>query len=1089
MHRGGNETMPRPSEHRPAKVARPRLHGAIPRGALHALLDASVAGAVWIAAPPGAGKTTAIAGYLDAGRLDGIWYQVDAGDDDPATFFYYLRCAAHLASKSRRAARLPLFTPEFQYDLPGFARRFFRDLYALMGPEAVIVLDNIQDVPVSGAFHGIIAEAIEALPDGTRLIAISREPPPPPHARLLANGRIRRLDWDAIRYSAAETALIVRANLEGATDNDVTALHVQSGGWAAGLTLLMEQARRGERVADLMAPGNLQDVFDYFASQVLARATDEERHALLHLAWLPRIRPDIAATLTGNARAERLLDRLYRRHLFTHRRPLDPPDTGRTTRESDRYVYQFHALFQAFLQHRAEATWTPEVLRFARQTCAGLLEAHLEFEDAFQLYAAAEDWAPAEALIAGQAPVLLATGRWKTLLDWTGAIPRARIAGNASLLLWRGRAMSASSPVDARSILERAFETAEACDEAGTKLQAAASMIDTYLLEYTNFFGIDRWIPVVVDALQAAPRIFDDVDTEILVQCAALNAMTFRRPAHPYREECVERVLQLVHEARDASVAMGAIGALLLHAGLTGRVTLGRRIEPMFPAIEARPDLRPHVLAVAQFALAFYYHIDILRDRTRMRRCIAELDRIADEDGLSYVRCFADMMRYMSASLFTSEQQALQAIRSLEVYRQSGRPFDVGAVHNGYAWHGAASGNAGMAIDNARPVIELWEATGSVYHGAISYLPLIWGLHASGQSAAASGQLSTYSKTAIESDMPVLEAGRLAAAAILALDASDQALADRHLHRLMDLTMTHGCMHVVAWMPDWFHRLMIVAADRDIAPDFALECLDKCRGWAFPPPPETTRRRPIPIRVFTLGRFAVHRNGRPITLARKAPRRMLALLKCLIARGGTGVACARLIEDLWPESDGDRASSALRTALHRLRDFLGDADAIVVTDGAVSMDPTRVWVDALAFRSGTGSPVEADPGDARSELYRGVFLPNDMDAAWSATMRQRCRLDHERRLLAVGRDLELSGRFDDALDLYRRGIGVDDLMETFHRGQMRCLAKLGREAEALAEYSRLRKTLATRLAAAPSSETSMLAETIRAGQNASTPDA
>ncbi|HEX7812316.1 MAG TPA: hypothetical protein VF460_10450 [Burkholderiales bacterium] len=75
-----------------AKLTRPRLHRAIERRRLFAVLDEAHdhKAAICVVGPPGAGKTTLVASWLDARAIKGIWYQVDPGDADLATFFYYL---------------------------------------------------------------------------------------------------------------------------------------------------------------------------------------------------------------------------------------------------------------------------------------------------------------------------------------------------------------------------------------------------------------------------------------------------------------------------------------------------------------------------------------------------------------------------------------------------------------------------------------------------------------------------------------------------------------------------------------------------------------------------------------------------------------------------------------------------------------------------------------------------------------------------------------------------------------------------------------------------------------------------------------
>ena len=112
------------------------------------------------------------------------------------------------------------------------------------------------------------------------------------------------------------------------------------------------------------------------------------------------------------------------------------------------------------------------------------------------------------------------------------------------------------------------------------------------------------------------------------------------------------------------------------------------------------------------------------------------------------------------------------------------------------------------------------------------------------------------------------------------------------------------------------------------------------------------------------------------------------------------------------------------------------------------------------------------------------FLPDDLDEPWAAVTRQRCQrqLEHAVRVVAQGH--EDRGDWVEALECYTRALSRDETAESFHRGRMRCLAHLGREADALAAYAQLRRLLAVRLGAAPSSETAELAEHIRSSRPA-----
>jgi ATP/maltotriose-dependent transcriptional regulator MalT len=82
-----------------AKVAPPILKGVVPRTRIFGLLDRMrEQPAIWVCGPAGCGKTTLVGSYLEARRLPLLWYQVDAGDKDPARFFYYMGLASKRAS-------------------------------------------------------------------------------------------------------------------------------------------------------------------------------------------------------------------------------------------------------------------------------------------------------------------------------------------------------------------------------------------------------------------------------------------------------------------------------------------------------------------------------------------------------------------------------------------------------------------------------------------------------------------------------------------------------------------------------------------------------------------------------------------------------------------------------------------------------------------------------------------------------------------------------------------------------------------------------------------------------------------------------
>jgi DNA-binding SARP family transcriptional activator len=260
---------------------------------------------------------------------------------------------------------------------------------------------------------------------------------------------------------------------------------------------------------------------------------------------------------------------------------------------------------------------------------------------------------------------------------------------------------------------------------------------------------------------------------------------------------------------------------------------------------------------------------------------------------------------------------------------------------------------------------------------------------------------------------------------------------------------------------------------------------DFIRKYSVPPPEEETPNWPWPVKVHTLGEFRIEIDGRPLSFSRKAPKKPLALLRAIIALGGRNVPEQKLVDALWKDEDGDAAREAFAVSLHRLRKLLVHAEGVQLMDGLVSLNSEQVWVDVWAFDR------RVKDMDRRAErfgppalqtiwsLYRGSFLAEDSDAPWALSLRERLRGQFLRCVSTAGRQLEELGDVDAALQLFRKGIEADDLVEEFYQGQMRCLLKLDRRAEAMSVFRRLRQTLSVSLGISPSQQSEQLFRSIQ----------
>ncbi len=208
---------------------------------------------------------------------------------------------------------------------------------------------------------------------------------------------------------------------------------------------------------------------------------------------------------------------------------------------------------------------------------------------------------------------------------------------------------------------------------------------------------------------------------------------------------------------------------------------------------------------------------------------------------------------------------------------------------------------------------------------------------------------------------------------------------------------------------------------------------------------------PPRLSLRVMGDFAILVDGEPVRYGRKAPARLLALLKCLIAHGGSGVDVERLAQAVWPEAEGDAAMRSFTSALHRLRRLLGREDALLLRDNKLSLNESLCDVDLWRLQEAfdridtdrcgaVSGDVEGILGCAEALLaaYRGPFLSQEGSRPEYAVARDRLRGRFLRHLGRLAEALERIGHWNEAADLYRRGIEVEPEAALLHDRLARC---------------------------------------------------
>jgi DNA-binding SARP family transcriptional activator len=261
-------------------------------------------------------------------------------------------------------------------------------------------------------------------------------------------------------------------------------------------------------------------------------------------------------------------------------------------------------------------------------------------------------------------------------------------------------------------------------------------------------------------------------------------------------------------------------------------------------------------------------------------------------------------------------------------------------------------------------------------------------------------------------------------------------------------------------------------------------------------PPLHLENWPWPLKVFTLGRFAILRDGEPLQSTRKVQQKPLSLLKALIAFGGKGVRENQIEDALWPDADGDTAHQSFEIALHRLRQLIGHPEAIQLREGCLTLDPKYCWIDVWAFE-GLVEKVDAIWREERKGMdmakitqliqkalgiYQGAFLPEETFEPWTDSLRERLRNKFLPCVEKLGHYWENSGQWEKAVECYQRGLEVDELIEGFYQHLMVSYQKLDQPTKALSVYNRCKKILSSTLGIEPSLKTQTLYKSLIANR-------
>ncbi|GAB6193527.1 hypothetical protein JCM39068_32780 [Desulfocastanea catecholica] len=934
---------------------------------------------------------------------------------------------------------MPLLRPEHPPSLETFVLGYFATLYQHIPPGSWLVFDNFQDAPEESPLLQIIVSAINQLPGNFTIAVVSREEPPAAVSRLIANRTMQAIGGNLIRFSREEFAAFLTLTKPGLDQEAGKRLHRITKGWIAGAILWLLQAEGEASPGMFLTEGVPQNIFDYFTAEILEKVSHPVYHFLMQSAHLPHMTADMAGELADTAAADVLLA-LKRKNYFIDKCRLPDP------------TYCYQPLFRRFLLLTAARVYPAASRREMCCRAAGILRKKGWKKAAIDLYAQAEDYKSAASIILDVAPILMAKGRDTTLAAWIALLPCEYRQKNPWLLFWQSQAQVTRNAPASRTLCTMACNMFNNnCDLTGQILSWAAT-VEIIFIVRGGFTDLDLCITAGERLAALLPAGEDTGDLTGRFAASMLLAILLFDLGHPDLEKWQERCEVLLDRCHDLQVTADLMKNLFLSYQWLGQVHKAQLMEERLQILGNAGK----VPALVQVTLSYTLTLAAVIAGNH-RRCLekaAETLALADKTGI-HIHDAMVLTQSACAMLATGELGAVEA--TLKKMQERLMPFavwDQGNYHFLRAWYAMQCGRPLTARNETAIASMLLESCDNPFTIALNRVLQSQLLLELGETDKVESLLTTViNDQRLGNSKAVHFIGQLSLADCAAT-ANQAEKARQHLHAAFSIARKHGLSMPFGLSSRRLGNICRKTLEAGIEVDTVKEIIK--RFHLCPPDAKTVSDLwPWPVRIYTLGRFAIHCHDKPLQGRSKPQRKPLELLTFVICGGEKSVFRAAVAARLWPDTDGDRAVQNLNTTLHRLRKLLGSDKAVVLSNGQLILNSRFCWIDARHFAwlaqqidIPPASPAKKEYLARALQMYRGPYMTGYEHMPVATSYREQLeKLWHHTLAAAVPLFVETTSAHRNVLE---KALAVDDTAASVLPLFVSSFCNKGRSAEACA---------------------------------------
>lgn len=1034
-----------------------------------------------IVAPAGYGKTSLLVDLAQQSELPVCWLSLDTLDQEPQRFLRYLIAA--IAERFPDFGRDSLAALESMTSIEQDEERLLvtitNEINAQINEHFVLVLDDYHLVAGVAFIDHVISRFMQLTGEYVHLILATRNLPNLPGAPLMiARNQVGGLSFEELSFYPEEIQQLFQQN-NGIllSQQDAQALVKETEGWIAAIHLTNGHPGTLPQMHPLEST---RELFDFFSKEVLLRQPEDVRRFML-------------MTSVFDAFDASLCEKVL--HPLTEERHFDWPVLFETVRtgnlfsiplDNEGHWMRYHNLFQHFLRSQLQYE-QPALAWHIQQNLARAYEEQQSWEEALEIYARLEDYENQIRLLIQTGMNFIFAGRVLTLANWLDKLPADVVYAQPALVsllgivyATRGHMLQAlelynQAEAGLRNLENRTewlvtlVRRAEAYRQLGrfdqalkdveqtlelTREATSINIQNTYAeaqrIKGLTLFGLGHMREALVwlqEALRTSQK--SGIEKNIPVLETELGVV-HRRLGEP---EITAQYYASALQAWENAGNTGWKARLLNNLGLLYHMT--GRLDEAYPLLQQalKTSERSGYVRIQTNVLISLG--DLLTDLSDYETAYGYYDTaltLATNLGHSLYIFYASVGQARLQRLKGNYLIAIEELRRAELSQVNLGIFER-AIFNlelGCCW--LEGGKLELCIESLRESVSLFNQGGNQMEQAVAQLWL---------DVALSSRSPDEASINIKESLPVQRDWQRPTPQIIHAGRAVRWLKKKNSRLLKDPLL----------------KLFFEQAERIRE---SLPALYKNLGNA------SEDRQPVNPRleINSFGDVEVRHNQELVELSDWQTREARDLFFFLLQ--SQPLTKEQIALAFWPDISPARLKVRFKINIYRIRQAVGQ-DAVIFEDDRYRFNKTinyswdREEFDRL-FEKIQQSAVRAEKRKLLEKavgLVKGEYLA-DLAAEWVVHDRLKYQEAHRYMMLELASIYLQDGQVYDCLDIARRVLQSDSLLEGAHRLIIQAYATLHDPANMTLQYRRYQQTLEDELGLEPSSEISNLYEQLMA---------